>query len=175
MKNYTIRIIKSKIDEDIDNRTYKRMEVSLQNTTDTTKNAASSDTEEEHDSAIVSRYRDYRDAKLRRRLVRYLVSNSTSTEFINALRSPLKEYVYVFSLPDNTSSDFIDAVKGLIHEYIVRGTVYDWYKYAGLQPTDSEDNLEEMENEILNSLRGKPVATRPLQPFGPPFPHTPLF
>lgn len=175
MKNFTIRIIKSKIDEDIDNRTYKRMEVSLQGASDTTKDAASSDTEEEHDAAIVTRYRDYRDAKIRRRLVRYLVSNSTATEFINALRSPKQEYVYVFSLPDDTSSDFIDAVKGLIHEYIVRGTAYDWYKYAGLQPTDSEKDLEDMENDILNSLRGKPVTTRPLQPFGPPFPHTPLF
>lgn len=175
MRLFTIRLLKTKIDEDIDHRTFKRMEVSLQGTPEVSKDAAASDTEEDHDAVIVTRYRDYRDAKLRKRLVRYLTNGIPSSEFADILRSPRPEYVYTFSLPDDTRTELMAALKDMMHEYIVRGTIYDWYKYAGLQPTDSEASLEDMENDILNSLRGKPVTTRPLQPFGPPFPHTPLF
>lgn len=175
MRLFTIRLLKTKIDEDIDHRTFKRMEVSLQGTPEVSKDAAASDTEEDHDAVIVTRYRDYRDAKLRKRLVRYLTNEIPSSEFADILRSPRPEYVYTFSLPDDTRTELMAALKDMMHEYIVRGTIYDWYKYAGLQPTDSEASLEDMENDILNSLRGKPVTTRPLQPFGPPFPHTPLF
>lgn len=175
MRLFTIRLLKTKIDEDIDHRTFKRMEVSLQGTPEVSKDAAASDTEEDHDAVIVTRYRDYRDAKLRKRLVRYLTNEIPSSEFADILRSPRPEYVYTFSLPDDTRTELMAALKDMMHEYIVRGTIYDWYKYAGLQPTDSEASLEEMENDLLFYLRGKPTTTRPLQPFGPPFPHTPLF
>ena len=175
MKIMTIRILKHKIDEDVDHRTFKRMEVSLQGTSETTKDAASSDTEEDHDAVIVTRYRDYRDAKIRSRLIKYITNEIPSEEFVNALRSPRPEYVYTFSMPDNTRTELMGVVKDMIHEYIVRGTIYDWYKYAGLQPSDTESSLEELENDILRQLRGRPDTTRPLQPFGPPFPHTPLF
>ena len=176
MKDLVVRLSKLMLDNDIDQRTYKRMEASLQNGNETSKDAVASDTQEDHDASIITRYRDYRDAKIRKRLVRYLVTEVPSHEFVNRPKSPFPDYLYVFRVPDDFRTEIMEAIKDDLHEYIIRGTLYDWYKYAGIPPLDTEQSLEEMENDILNSLRGKPTATtRPLQPFGPPFLPTPLF
>lgn len=176
MKEHTIRLVKAIIDNDIDHRTYKRMEVSLQNLSETSRDAAASDTDEVHDNVIVMRYRDHRDSRIRRRLMKYLKRENTPTETTNERRPESEtEYVYQFVVPDDFDMGVFDFLADDLHEYIVRGTIYDWNKHSGLPTTDSETDLEELENSILNSLRGKPAATRPLQPFGPPFPKTPLF
>lgn len=176
MKDLTITLSKALLDNDIDQRTYKRMEASLQSLNETGKDAAASDTQEGQDAEIISRYRDYRDARIRKRLVRYLVTEVPSHVFTNRPKSPFPDYLYVFRVADDFRTETMEAIKDLLHEYIIRGTLYDWYKYMGLPTIDTEASLEEMENEILNDLRGRPNATtRPLQPFGPPFPHTPLF
>ena len=176
MKELTIRLSKALLDNDIDQRTYKRMEASLQNLNNTGKDAVASDTQEGPDAEIITRYRDYRDAKIRRRLIRYLITEVPSHDFSNRPKSPFDDYLYVFSVKDDFRTEVMEAIKDLLHEYIIRGTLYDWYRYAGLPTTDTAQDLEDMEDEILNELRGTPDATtRPLQPFGPPFPHTPLF
>ena len=175
MTDLVIRLSKTILDNDIDNRTFKRMEASLQGGNEVSRDAAASDTEEDHDAAIVTRYRDYRDAKIRKRLVRFLITEVPSHDFSNRPKSPFPEYVYVFRVKDDFRTELMEAIKDMLHEYIVRGTIYDWYKHAGLQPTDTEQSLEEMEDDILNDLRGIPTATtRPLRPFGPPFDKTPL-
>lgn len=175
MKDLTILLSKTMLDNDIDQRTYKRMEASLQSLNETGKDAASSDTEEDQDAEIISRYRDFRDAKIRKRLVRYLVTEVPSHVFTNRPKSPVPDYIYVFRVADDFRTEIMESIKDLLHEYIIRGTLYDWYRYAGLPATDTEQTLEALEDEILNDLRGKPTATtRPLRPFGPPFPHTPL-
>jgi hypothetical protein len=176
MKTLTVRLNKAVIDNDIDHRTYKRSEASLQTMPEVSRDAAASDTTEGHDGSIVTRYRDLRDAMLRKRLIRYLTNELDTTEFTNLPRTENAEYVYTFSVPDDFRTELMAAIKDQMHEYIIRGTIYDWYKYAGLPTMDTDLSLEEMENDILNALRGKPNATtRPLQPFGPPFPKTPLF
>jgi len=176
MKDLVIRLSKSILDNDIDARSFKRMEASLQSLNDTSKDAVSSDTEEGHDAEIVTRYRDHRDAKIRKRLVRFLVTEVPSHDFTNRPKSPFPDYLYVFRVPDDFRTEVMEAVKDDLHEYIVRGTLYDWYKHAGIPPTDTEQSLEEMEDEILNCLRGRPdVSARPLQPFGPPYLPAKLF
>lgn len=175
MKILTVRLNKAVIDNDIDQRTYKRTEASLQTMPEVSRDAAASDTTEGHDGAIVTRYRDLRDARLRKRLIRYITNELETTEFTNLPRTENPEYVYLFSVNDNFRTELMAAIKDHMHEYIVRGTIYDWFKHAGLSTADTDKSLEEMENEILNAFRGKPCATRPLQPFGPPFPYTPLF
>ena len=175
MKTLVVRLNKSVIDNDIDHRTYKRTEASLQTMPEVSRDAAASDTEEGHDKSIVMRYRDLRDARLRKRLIRYITDDLSVTEFSNILRTENPEYVYSFSVTDDFRNELMAAIKDQMHEYIVRGTIYDWFKYAGLPTMDTDKSLEDMENEILNAFRGKPCGTRPLQPFGPPFPHTPLF
>ena len=176
MKDLTITLSKAMLDNDIDQRTYKRMEASLQNLNETGRDAVASDTEEGPDAEIITRYRDYRDARIRKRLVRYLVTEVPSHFFTNRPKSPFPEYLYVFRVPDDFRTEIMEAIKDDLHEYIIRGTLYDWYKYAGIPPLDTEQSLEEMENDILNSLRGRPdVSARPLQPFGPPFLPAKLF
>lgn len=176
MKDLTILLSKAMLDNDIDQRTYKRMEASLQSLNETGKDAASSDTKEDQDAEIISRYRDYRDAKIRKRLIRYLVTEVPSHVFTNRPKSPEPDYLYVFRVADDFRTEIMEAIKDELHEYIIRGALYDWYKYAGIPPLDTEQSLEEMENDILNSLRGRPdVSARPLQPFGPPFLPAKLF
>lgn len=170
MKDLVVRLVKSVLDNDIDHRTYKRMEASLQNLNETGRDAVASDTQEDHDAAIVTRYRDFRDARIRKRLVRYLVTEVPSHSFTDRPKSPFPEYLYVFRVRDDFRTEMMEAIKDHLHEYIVRGTIHDWYKYAGIPTAESDKELEDMEDEILNDLRGTPNATaRPLQPFGPPF------
>lgn len=176
MKDLTIRLSKAILDNDIDQRTYKRVEASLQNASETSKDAVASDTQEDHDASIITRYRDHRDAKIRKRLIRFLVTEVPSHEFVNRPKSPFPDYLYVFRVKDDFRTEIMEAIKDDLHEYIVRGTLHDWYKHAGIPAVDTDQELEEMENDILNTLRGKPTnTTRPLQPFGPPYPTTPLF
>lgn len=175
MKDLTVLLSKTQLDNDIDERTYKRMEASLQNLNETGKDAAASDTQEDHDAAIITRLRDFRDARIRRRLVRYLVTEVPSHMFPDRPKSPFSEYLYVFRVPDDFRTEIMEAIKDHLHEYIVRGVLYDWYKYAGLPSSDTEESLEQLENDILSDLRGKPgLTTRPLRPFGPPLEKTPL-
>ena len=176
MKDLVVRLSKTLLDNDIDARSYKRMEASLQSLNETGKDAVASDTEEDHDAQIITRYRDHRDSKIRKRLIRYLVTEVPSHDFTNRPKSPFPEYLYVFRVPDDFRTEIMEAIKDDLHEYIIRGTLYDWYKYAGIPPLDTEQSLEEMEDDILNSLRGRPdVSARPLQPFGPPFLPAKLF
>lgn len=175
MKRLRIRLSKAIIDNKIDNRTYKRMEASLQNLSEVSKDAVASDTEEDHDASLITSYRDKRDAKIRMRLIRWIKEEIPAEEFTNRPKTPNPDYTYTFEMPDDFRTEMMGAIKDLLEDYIVRGATYDWYLNAGLAPTDSEASLEALENEILVGLRGKPSTTRPLQPFGPPFPVTPLF
>lgn len=152
MKTLRVRLSKAIIDNDIDQRTFKRMEASFQNAPETSKDAVASDTEEDHDAAIVTRYRDYRDAKLRKRLIKYLEEDSSVEEFTNAPRSTEPEYVYTFSVPDDFRSELMGDISVMMHEYIVRGTIYDWYKYAGIEQKDNDSVFDELEDDILYNL-----------------------
>lgn len=176
MKDLTVLLSKTQLDNDIDHRTYKRMEASLQNLNETGKDAVASDTQEDHDAAIITRYRDFRDARIRKRLVRYLVTEVPSHTFTDRPKSPFSEYLYVFRVADDFRTEIMEAIKDHLHEYIVRGTIHDWYKYSGIPTAETDKELEEMEDEILSDLRGRPDTTaRPLQPFGPPFLPAKLF
>jgi len=176
MKDLTVLLSKTQLDNDIDHRTYKRMEASLQNLNETGKDAVASDTQEDHDAAIITRYRDFRDARIRRRLVRYLVTEVPSHTFTDRPKSPFPEYLYVFRVADDFRTEVMEAIKDHLHEYIVRGTIHDWYKYSGIPTSETDKELEDMEDEILSDLRGRPDTTaRPLQPFGPPFLPAKLF
>lgn len=153
MATKIITLIKEVIDNDIDHRTYKRMEASLKGLPDVSQDAASSDTEEDHDFSIISRYRDFRDAKLRRKLSRWMSSDTGIDEYDN-LPSADEAYIYTFSVPDDFSDEQAKALEVLMHEYIVRGAVFDWYKFAGIQPVDSEASLNEVEEDIVYYLGG---------------------
>ena len=158
-KTIIIRLNKHLLDTDIDQRTFKRSDAAMPDASAQTRNAASSDSTEAADQALLLRYRDHRDARLRRKLRQWLVpptvqeSSQNPAEFTNVPSSDT-EYVYTFSVDDNFTSGDMDSVTKLMHEYIIRGVLYDWYIYAGIKPMDDEDALEKLEEDIKDGLNG---------------------
>lgn len=171
-RTITIRLLKKEIDYDIDARSYKRNDATpeLANERESAErisNAVSSDSSEDLDGSLIMRYRDLRDARLRKALKFCLKKPEVDQyEFTNV---PVydKEYTYVLEVPDEMTVDDIRGMCTKMHEYIVRGTLHDWYTYLSMKPTDDELTLGDLEDEIAGEFRGHSWVNRPLQPFGP--------
>lgn len=67
-----IALSKQEIFDDIDRRTWKRVDASMVDAHDRTQNAVASDSEENTDFELLHRLAEYRDAKLRRILQAYM-------------------------------------------------------------------------------------------------------
>ena len=169
MKRAKIIIYKAEVDHDIDAGTYKRTDASLDGASDRQQNAVSSDAAEDLDGSLIARYRDRRDAKIRERLKYCLKKDPDEVlEYRNILNLD-PAYIYELTVSDDITAADIESAGTKIHEYIVRGSLYDWYLGAGLQPTDSLESLQNLEDSIAASLRGRSWGHRPMQPFGPAF------
>lgn len=167
MRTATITLYKAIIDKDIDSRTAKRVDASLDQASDRSQNAVASDATERLDGRLITRYRDLRDARLRSRL-RFCLVKDTETELvIDNVVKMTPAYIYKLQVPDDFTQDDLYALSTKMNDYITRGTLRDWYLNAGLPPVDDEDALEELETDIASALRGKSYGRRPLQPFGP--------
>lgn len=168
-KRARIVIYKAEVDHDIDAGTFKRTDAALDGNSDRSQNAVASDAAEDLDGSLIARYRDRRDARVRERLKYCLKKDPNEVlEYDNTL-SLDRAYVYELLVDESVTADDVKSAGTRIHEYIVRGTLYDWYLGAGLQPTDSLESLEELEDSVASSLRGRSWGHRPLQPFGPAF------
>lgn len=167
MRTATITLYKAIIDKDIDSRTGKRVDASLDQASDRSQNAIASDATERLDGRLITRYRDLRDAQLRSRL-RFCLVKDTNTELVidNVVRMT-PAYIYRLQVPDEFSQDDLYALSTKMNDYIIRGTLRDWYLNAGIPPVDDEDTLDELATDIASALRGKSYGRRPLQPFGP--------
>lgn len=168
MKNVKIVLHKDHINFDIDNETYKRVDATLDQASDRSQNALSSDTEEDNDGALIARFRDRRDARLRKALAFCLKKNAIEDGMvIDNNPDSEKDYIYELSVEDDFTVDQLRGVSTLMHEYIVRGSIYDWYLHAGVNPTDSAETIEELEDTVASQLRGRPWGRLPMQPFDP--------
>ena len=167
MKTAVITLFKAIIDKDIDSRTAKRVDASLDQASDRSQNAVASDATERMDGRLITRYRDLRDAQLRARL-RFCLVKDTNTELRadNVVRID-PAYIYRLNVGDDFSVDDLEALSTKMNDYIIRGTLHDWYLNAGLQPLDDDDTLDELLTDIASALRGKSYGRRPMQPFGP--------
>lgn len=167
MRTAVITLYKAIIDKDIDSRTAKRVDASLDQASDRAQNAIASDATERLDGRLITRYRDLRDARLRERL-RFCLVKDTNTELRSdnvVVAEPA--YIYRLNVADDFSQDDLDILSTKMNDYITRGTLRDWYINAGLPPIDDEDTLENLETGIASMLRGKSYGRRPIQPFGP--------
>ena len=172
MKTVILHLLKKEIDYDIDARSFKRNDASPALAGDSESaeriaNAISSDSSETLDGSLIVRYRDLRDARLRKALKFCLVKpEHEEYEFSNV---PVydKEYTYKLNLPDEMTSDQIRGIVTRMHEYLVRGTLYDWYTSIGMKAQDDEYTLQDLEDEVAGAFRGQSWINRPLQPFGP--------
>lgn len=167
MKTATIKLYKEILDKDIDSRTAKRVDATLDQASDRSQNAIASDATEKLDGRLIVRYRDLRDAQLRARLRFCLVKDTTTELSIDNVVRITPAYIYVLNVSDDFSMDDLQALSTKMNDYIIRGTLRDWYLNAGLQPVDDEDTLDELATDIASALRGKSYGHRPMQPFGP--------
>ena len=167
MKNVRITIYKVLVDNDIDKRTFKRTDATLDQNSERSQNAVAADSKEELDGSLIARYRDTRDARIRQRLRFCLKKPDTEVlEYTNIIKTD-PTYVYELTVGDDFTANDLQSIGTRIHDYLVRGTLYDWYLNAGLQPLDTDDSLEELEDSISSSLRGKSYGRKPMQPWGP--------
>lgn len=163
-----IRLLKKEIFYDIDALTYKRAESgtiagSIQNL-----NGITSDSAENLDGSVLSRFSDARDAELRSLLLFCLESTREScADNVSDRESPVYEYRLTLSPDFEDTRLQIAATK--MHQYIVYGSVLDWYLSVGIMPPANmtETAMELLGSEIAGILRGRSWTARPMQPFGP--------
>lgn len=165
-KHRLIRLVKKEIFYDIDAITYKRADIGMTGASAQSQNAASSDSSENLDGSVLSRFADARDAELRSMLLFCLDDNRKSFAD-NVSSKEASTYEYSLVLPPEFEDNRLDMVTTKIHKYIVYGTLFDWFMTLGLNPQVSMAELDALGEEIVGLLRGKSWTKRPIQPFGP--------
>lgn len=165
-KDRTVEIWKHEVYKDIELHTYKHIEASpLQDVK--ARNAVQADNSENMDGAVIARYIEFRDAQLRNKLQFAIVEDTV--EYANdelTMQDP--KYRYHFSLPESFNDKMLRPLAEYIHRFLVWGVLYDWYSQFGMEQAGVYGTqLDEIEEQISNILRGPSITTRPLQPFGP--------
>ena len=171
----TIRLSKDIIDGKIDQLTHKRNQATPGYSESASANArvgdaVTSDTTEDNDGYIVAGYRDRRNAEVRKALAYCIQDDEVEDGEVFTNVDPYEGfYDYVIQLPDgmNATRSLISSIASRMEDYIVRGTLYDWYLGANIQPTDTPETLDALLEDISSAFRGKSYTKRPLQPFGP--------
>lgn len=164
-KERTVTIHKQELVTDINALTYKFSNRVMQGAVQ--QDLVAADTKDNLDGTILNRFMDYRDARIRKRMKFAMAVEDV--DMANDTMRPADDYIYHFVLnglfPDST----LKAVAGLIHRYIVWGALYDWYLNLGLmqQAQYYKAEADELEKEVVRSLRVPSRCRRPLQPFGP--------
>ena len=162
-----VDIVKQAVYDDIDRLTYKNVDGS--DVTDVrVRNAVSSDSSEHLDGAVIARYVSYRDAKLRLRF-RYALAKYDKVSANDVLTLEQGIYRYLFSVPVQLDDIVLEPLAEFIHRYLVWGALYDWYVQFGYMKQASAygSQLETLEEDMDELLRGTPIVKRPMQPFGP--------
>lgn len=177
----TITLTKETIMQAVDVSTFKRIDAQvgdLAGAGDKTLNAVSSAHEEGLDKALILGYCNWRDARLRSRL-RFCLASTNDADGYNDSNDSSSDYTYKFNVNDDFSDDDVRALGIKMHEYIVRGAIYDWYRYMNLSPVDSEQGLQVLEDTIIFDARVKGFGRENLTPkkstpsTGEPNPSTP--
>ena len=165
-KARSVEIYKSEVYKDIEHHTFKYMDASGQPDVKIV-NAVQADTAEDLDGAMISRYVEFRDAKLRMRLQGILVEKEADYADDQILQED-NMYRYHFLLPATFNDNALRSLAEYIHRFLVFGALYDWYSQFGHQQAAVYGTqLYELEKEITGLLRGPSIAKRPMQPFGP--------
>lgn len=163
-KILTIRLYRKEIFYDMDSRSYKRVDASMQDRDPRSKNAVQSDVTETLDGSIMKRLADSRDAELRKKML-WCLRGDDVTEVDNI---PVEDdqYVYRIEVPADFSSDRLKVLRTKMHDYIVRGGLLEWYYECGLSDGSLSAEIDMLLSDI-NSLLRKSSGKRPMQPFGP--------
>lgn len=165
MKNRDIIINLSEVYKDIDSLTYKYAEVS-EVPSPSVRNGMQSDTTESLDGHVLARAVEYRDARLRAEIGRFL-RYECQTSVTDELRSR-NTIVYRLSLDDEFQDALLRPVCTIIHRYLVFGALFDWYGpgMGSRQAQNYERELTELEVELTNNLNAVTIVQKVKQPFG---------
>lgn len=166
MKSASITLYKKELYTDIDSKTFKRTDATLVGQPERTQNAVASDVNEELDELLLMRYCDLWDARMRRKLKFCIVDDSETLTYTDA-PDESDRYTYSLSLDDTITASDVKSIGTLMHNFIVRGALHDWYIHCGVEPTDTLDDLQDLEDDITSALRGRSYGRKPMQPFGP--------
>ncbi len=165
MKHKVITIILGEIYKDIDSLTYKYAEVS-DVPSPKIRSGMQSDAAESLDGRLLARAVEYRDAKLRVLIGRYLecVNDDVSD---NVLKSKSK-LTYHLILDDEFQDAMLQPMCSLFNRYLTLGALYDWYAkgMGSKQAAVYAAELDDLELEITNNLQAVTIVKRPLQPWG---------
>ena len=167
-KERDIAVSKEQVFKDIDLLTHKHVDGSDQ-PDKRIANAVSSDFSEDVDGAVLARYVEFRDAKLRSR-VSFALSGLYQEKATDKLTLEEGHYFYHFIVPEEFNDNLLRPIAEHIHRFLVYGALYDWYsQFPGKERQASfyGSQIEDLEDEIASALRGPCVTKRWLQPFGP--------
>ncbi len=166
-KQRDVAVYKKEVFRDIDLLTHKHVDGSEQQD-NRIRNAVSSDFSEGVDGAVISRYVEFRDAQLRRR-VAFALTDLYQEKATDKLNLDDAHYHYHFTVPTSFNDNLLRPLAEYIHRFLMFGALYDWYSQFGdaRQAAYYGAQADEMEDEIASMLRGSGIVKRPLQPFGP--------
>lgn len=170
LEHKIIRLVKKEIFYDIDALTYKRAESGTISGSIQNMNGISSDSSENLDGSILSRFADARDTEIRSLLLFCLKDRQESyADNVNDRESPV--YEYWLTLPPDFEDSRLQIAATKMHQYIVYGSVLDWDLSMGIMPPANmtESSIDSLGAEIAGLLRGRSWRTRPMQPFGPAY------
>lgn len=156
-----IIIFKKEVFEQIDHITQKFADAALSEMVAIARDALTSDNDEALDSLVLSRYVDYRAARVRK-LLSPALNRSPLTHYDNegypiearagkdASDEMPVDPKYVYEIKDNVriSGDILESLAIYIHEYIVRGALYDWYSHLGSDHARDFGDIFELEKEL---------------------------
>lgn len=165
MKERTITITLSEIYKDIDSWTYKYAEVS-DVPRPSVKNHMQSDKDEALDGRLLARSVQYRDAKLRNVIGRYL-KGETVLSVTNAMPTA-ETIVYNLTLDDEFEDSLLLPLCTMIARYLTFGALFDWYGpgMGSRQAQNYEQELTDLEIELINDLQAVTIVQKTKQPWG---------
>ena len=164
MKQRTITIMLHEVYRDIDSLTYKYAEVS-EVPTPSIKNGMMSDTTEHLDGLLLARAVDYRDAKLRAWISRFLKEEEVYNVG-NTIESK-DRIVYCLNLEDSFRDAVLRPLCSMIHRYLVFGALFDWYGsgMGSRQAQNYSSELDRLEQDIMDELNSDTIVQKTKQPF----------
>lgn len=161
-----VTVYKAQVYRDIDLLTHKHAEGSgLEDMR--VRNAIESDFEEPVDGAIITRNVEYRDAKLRKKIT-FALADKYDERASDIMELSENAFVYNLVVPEEWNDNLLDPLADQFHRFLVYGALYDWYAQIGSRQAEYyKSQVEEIQGELVSTLRTPSIAKRPLQPFGP--------
>lgn len=166
MKCRRITINLNEVYRDIDSLTYKYAEVS-DIPSPSAKSGMQSDSGDSLDGRLLSRAVEYRDAKLRTVIGRYLAQPTQQQLEVSNVLVARDSIVYDLELDDEFQDSMLMPLCSMMSRYLTYGALFDWYGpgMGSRQAANYELELTGIETELVNNLQAVTIVQKTKQPF----------